>query len=129
MEEQHPDWEPSLRTIAMPADANPYGDIFGGWLMAQMDLAGGTHAMHEAHGRVVTVGVEAMSFHRPVFVGDAVSCYCRTRRIGRTSISVEVETWVRRLRDGALVKVTEGIFTFVAVDEAGGKRPIPQAGQ
>ena len=93
-----PRTEAELRTIAMPADTNRFGDIFGGWLLAQMDLAGGSYAMARAGGRVATVGIEAMSFHRPVYVGDRVSCHCRTERIGRTSITVHVETWVRRTR-------------------------------
>lgn len=118
--------EAMLRTIAMPADTNPYGDIFGGWLLAQMDLAGGSFAKYEARGRVATVGIEAMSFHRPVYVGDQISCYCETVRIGTTSISVQVETWVRRQRDASVVKVTEGVFTFVAIDDEGRKRMIPR---
>lgn len=118
-----PEGEVALRTMAMPADTNPQGDIFGGWLLAQMDLAGGIHAIHEANGRVATVGIEAMSFHLPVYVGDQVSCYCRTENIGRTSIAVQVETWARR-RSNELVKVTEGLFTFVALDENGDKRPV-----
>ena len=88
-----PRTEAELRTIAMPADTNRFGDIFGGWLLAQMDLAGGSYAMTRTGGRVATVGIEAMSFHRPVYVGDRVSCHCRTERIGRTSITVHVETW------------------------------------
>ncbi len=107
----------SLRTVAMPADANPYGDIFGGWIMSQMDIAGASHATSIAKSRVVTIAVEAMTFHLPVFVGDVVSCYCETKRIGRTSISVHIETWVlrNRLADEA-IKVTEAVYTFVAVD-------------
>ena len=119
--------EAELRTVAMPADTNPYGDIFGGWLLSQMDVAGGTHAMARTGGRVATVGIEAMSFHRPVYVGDRVSCHCRTERIGRTSITVHVETWVRRTRSGQgsrEIKVTEGMFTYVALAEGGGKRVI-----
>ena len=122
-----PAGEAELRTVAMPADTNPYGDIFGGWLLAQMDVAGGTHAMARTGGRVATVGIEAMSFHRPVYVGDLVSCHCRTERIGRTSIAVHVETWVRRTRSGRgprEIKVTEGTFTYVALTEEGGKRVI-----
>ncbi len=118
------DREPSLRTLAMPADTNPSGDIFGGWLMAQMDIAGGTYAHYIAGGRVATVGVEAMSFHKPVYVGDVVSCYCETDRIGHTSIAVRVETWVLRYRNGAREKVTEGVFTFVAIDGDGRPRPV-----
>ena len=116
-----------LRTVAMPADTNPYGDIFGGWLLSQMDVAGAAHAMARTGGRVATVGIEAMSFHRPVYVGDRVSCHCRTERIGRTSITVHVETWVRRARTGLSpeeIKVTEGMFTYVALDDAGAKRVI-----
>lgn len=108
----------SLRTVAMPADANPYGDIFGGWIMSQMDIAGASHATSIARSRVVTIAVEAMTFHLPVFVGDVVSCYCETKRIGRTSISVHIETWVlrNRLADEP-IKVTEAVYTFVAVGE------------
>ncbi len=129
-EEQHPPQrEAELRTIAMPADTNAYGDIFGGWLLAQMDLAAGSYAIMRARGRVATVGIEAMSFHRPVYVGDQVSCFCCTESVGNTSISVHVETWARRrLRGhfGESVKVTEGTFTFVALNEDGTKRPVPR---
>lgn len=114
----------SLRTLAMPADANPNGDIFGGWLMAQMDIAGGMYAYHVAQGRVVTVAVEAMSFHKPVYVGDRLSCYCDTQRRGNTSLQVLVETWVRR-RGGDEEKVTDGTFTYVAVSESGAPRALP----
>ena len=123
--------EAELRTVAMPADTNPSGDIFGGWLLSQMDVAGGTYAMARTGGRVATVGIEAMSFHRPVYVGDRVSCHCRTERIGRTSITVHVETWVRRTRPGQTpeeIKVTEGMFTFVALGESGAKRVIEREG-
>ena len=119
--------EAELRTVAMPADTNPSGDIFGGWLLSQMDVAGGSYAMARTGGRVATVGIEAMSFHRPVYVGDRVSCHCRVERVGRTSITVHVETWVRRTRYGRTpeeIKVTEGMFTFVALGEEGGKRVI-----
>ena len=128
-DETPPDRAPELRTIAMPADTNAFGDIFGGWLLAQMDLAGGTYAMEAARGRVATVGIEAMSFHRPVYVGDRVSCHCSTWRVGRTSFSVHVETWARRRGAGpgvVEVKVTEGVFTFVALNEDGSKRVLPQ---
>jgi len=119
-----PEGTPSIRTIAMPADANPNGDIFGGWLMAQMDLAGGIHAFAVAGGRVTTVAVDAMTFHRPVQVGDQVSCYCTTARIGTTSIAVKVDTWVRRRHDQTEERVTEGLFTFVALDGSGRPRPV-----
>jgi acyl-CoA thioesterase YciA len=125
---------PELRTIAMPADTNASGDIFGGWLLAQMDLAGGSYAIQAARGRVATVAIEAMSFHRPVYVGDLVSCYCRTVRVGNTSLTVQVETWVRRRGRGERapesedLKVTEGVFTYVALAEDGSKRPVPAQG-
>lgn len=117
---------PSLRTVAMPADANPNGDIFGGWLMSQMDLAGGTFAAHEARGRVVTIAVDGMTFHKPVHIGDQVSCYCTTERIGRTSIAVRVETWIRGRGEPRTTeaKVTEALFTFVAIDEHGRPRAV-----
>lgn len=118
-----PDRQPALRTVAMPSDANPDGDIFGGWVMAQLDIAGGLHASYIARGRVVTVAVKSMSFHLPVFVGDELSCYCATERIGRTSITVRIENWARRHFDGSVVKVTEGLYTYVAMD--GNRRPRP----
>ena len=90
----------SLRTIAMPADTNPNGDIFGGWILSQMDLAGGTFARYVARGRVATVALTGMKFHKPVSVGDEISCYCRTERIGTTSVTVLVEAWVRRTVSG-----------------------------
>lgn len=116
----------ALRSIAMPADTNPNGDIFGGWILSQMDLAGGTHAFYEAQGRVATVAVTAMKFHKPVNVGDEVSCYCATERVGRTSITVRVETWVRRRRLTDEEQVTEGLFTFVAVGDDGQPRPVKE---
>lgn len=131
--ETPPDRAPELRTIAMPADTNASGDIFGGWLLAQMDLAGGSYAIQVARGRVATVAIEAMSFHRPVLVGDLVSCYCRTHRVGRTSLAVHVETWARRrvrvgeLEEAEQIKVTQGVFTFVALNEDGSKRVLPAA--
>jgi len=116
--------EPSLRTLAMPADANPNGDIFGGWLLSQMDIAGASHAYRIAEGRIATVAIEGMSFHLPVYIGDEVSCYCKTKRIGNTSISVDIETWVRRRRGPKVEKVTEGIFIYVAIDDNGKPRPV-----
>ncbi|MFO0292244.1 MAG: acyl-CoA thioesterase [Rhodospirillales bacterium] len=119
-----PAGEPSLRAVAMPADTNPNGDIFGGWLLAQMDLAGGNFASQRARGRVATVAVTAMTFHLPVYVGDEVSCYCALERVGRTSLTVRVETWVRRRDGGDVVKVTEGIFSFVAIGDDRRPRPV-----
>jgi acyl-CoA thioesterase YciA len=114
-----PDTEPAIRTIAMPADTNPHGDIFGGWLLCQMDLAGATVAVRRAGGRVVTVAITAMAFHRPVCVGDEVSCYGSVEKIGRTSISVKVESWARRGTGVTPIKVTEGLFTYVRVGSDG----------
>lgn len=115
----------TLRTVAMPANANPNGDIFGGWIMSQMDIAGGIHAYEVAKGRIVTVAVDGMSFHLPVFVGDVIACYCSTERVGRTSLSVRVDTWVRRRENGNVERVTDGLFTFVAIDDDGNPRPVP----
>ncbi|AIK96387.1 acyl-CoA thioesterase [Candidatus Odyssella acanthamoebae] len=106
----------AIRTIAMPRDTNPGGDIFGGWLVSQMDLAAGTVASIKAEGRVVTVAIDGLTFHKPVFVGDEVSCYAEIIKIGRTSTTIKVEAWVRRKLTTTTMKVTEGIFTFVAID-------------
>jgi acyl-CoA thioesterase YciA len=114
-----PRTEPALRAIAMPADTNTHGDIFGGWLLCQMDLAGGTVATRRARGRVVTVAITGMVFHRPVHVGDEVTCYGAIDRVGNTSITVKVESWVRRGIGDQAFKVTEGVFTYVAVDAGG----------
>lgn len=119
--------ELAIRTLAMPADTNAQGDIFGGWLMAQMDVAGATVAMRRAEGRVVTVAVEAMAFLQPVFVGDGLSCYGRVVRTGRTSVRVRIEAWARRGRGALEEKVTEGEFTYVAVDAQRKPRPLPPA--
>jgi len=122
-----PEDQPLIRTIAMPADINPNGDIFGGWLMAQMDLAGGIAAMRRARGRCATVAVDGMVFHQPVFVGDEVSLYADISRTGRTSITIRVEAWRRSRTDQAEQKVTEGTFTFVAIDENRKPRLVPPA--
>ena len=113
-----------LRTIAMPGDANPAGDVFGGWLLSQMDLAGGSCAAQRARGRTATIAIDAMKFHLPVLIGDEVSCYVEILKIGRTSISVMVEAWARRSRNSELLKVTEGRFTFVAIDDNRNPRPV-----
>lgn len=124
--EQMPEGIPALRTIAMPADTNPNGDIFGGWIMSQMDMASGYFASQEAKGRVVTVAVDAMTFLKPVNVGDDVSCYCEVLKRGHTSIRIQVQTWVQRHHAGFVEKVTEGTFTFVAIDKHGRPRPLDQ---
>lgn len=120
---EEPKGELVIQTIAMPKDTNPNGDIFGGWLMSQMDLGSGILAAKTAKARVVTVAMEGMSFLEPVRVGDTVACYAWVERIGRTSMAIPVEVWVRRFMDGRQVRVTHGVFTYVAVDESG--RPIP----
>jgi acyl-CoA thioesterase YciA len=116
---------PQVRVIAMPADANPAGDIFGGWLMAHMDQAGASVALRRARGRVATVAVEAMTFHLPVRVGDEVSLYGRLLAVGRSSIRVRVEAWRRDRTAEDDARVTEATFTFVALDDAGRPRPVP----
>jgi acyl-CoA thioesterase YciA len=123
-----PDAAPLLRTTAMPADANPSGDIFGGWLMGLMDLAGGNAAWRRARGRVATVAVDAMVFHRPVLVGDEVSIHARVVGVGRSSIRVAVEAWRRPLAEEKAEQVTEAVFTFVAIDAERRPRPVPEAG-
>jgi len=120
-----PRGEPALRTIAMPADTNPNGDIFGGWLLSQMDLAGAIPASQRAQGRVATVAVDRMAFLNPVMVGDVLSVYARVVKVGRTSMQVKIESFLTVRVTGAEVKVTEGIFTYVAIDETGQPRPVP----
>ena len=116
----------TIRTLAMPADTNPAGDIFGGWVMSQMDIAGAICAVERVKGRVVTVAVEAMSFIAPVKVGDILCVYCEIERVGTTSITVMVEAWVRRNRVADRVQVTHGRFIYVALDDDGNKRAIPK---
>ncbi len=115
----------TLQTIAMPADTNANGDIFGGWLMAQMDLGSSVLARRRSGGRVATVAVNAMTFHKPVHVGDTVSIYARILREGTTSLQIETEVWVTRQPTNRRLKMTEAQFVFVAVDETGAKRPLP----
>ena len=119
-----PRGELASRTLAMPADSNPKGDIFGGWIMALMDSAGKMSATPHAGGRVVTVAVSNITFLQPVHVGDTVCCYTDVKRIGRTSITLDVEVWVLHQGQGARVKVTDAEFTFVAVDEDGRPREL-----
>src|SRR6059058_5568427 len=121
--EKRPKGELVIRTIAMPRDTNPNGDIFGGWLMAQMDLGSGIIAANTAKSRVVTVAMEGLSFLQPVRVGDTVACYAWVTKIGRSSMTIPVEVWVQRHMSREQVRVTHGVFIYVAVDAAG--RPIP----
>jgi acyl-CoA thioesterase YciA len=120
-----PRGELTTRTLAMPRDANPSGDIFGGWVLSQMDIAGGIAAGQRAKGRVATVAIDAMSFIRPVYVGDVLCVYSDIERSGRTSMAIRLEAWALRGRMGERVKVTEGIFTFVSLDNDG--KPCPLA--
>jgi acyl-CoA thioesterase YciA len=108
----------------MPADTNPHGDIFGGWLLCQMDLAGSTAATRRAKGRVVTVAITGMSFHHPVLVGDEVTCFADIQKVGTTSITMKIESWVRRGVGSEQIKVTEGVFTYVAVGTDGRPRAV-----
>jgi acyl-CoA thioesterase YciA len=119
----------SLQTIAMPKDANANGDIFGGWLLSQMDLAAGVAARKQARGRVATVAIDAMAFLRPVKIGDIIGCYTQILAIGRSSMKILVEVWDTHDLDGHQTKLTEGLFTFVAIDDDGRTRPVPRDGE
>ena len=125
-ESPSPQGELALQTVAMPRDTNAAGDIFGGWLVSQMDLAGAITSAHIAQGRVSTVAIDKMSFMVPVKVGNVVSCYTDVVSIGRSSIQVQVEVWMMKPWEEGLTKVTEGVFVFVAIDESGLTRNIPQ---
>ncbi|MEM7474299.1 MAG: acyl-CoA thioesterase [Planctomycetota bacterium] len=123
--QENPRGELTTRTMTMPADTNPSGDIFGGWVLSQMDIAGAICAGQRAQNRVVTVALESMSFIRPVKVGDVLCVYTDITTIGRTSITVHVEAWVRRDRIGVREIVTSGEFKFVAIDDDGTPTPVP----
>ncbi|MBO9454723.1 acyl-CoA thioesterase [Paracoccus sp. R12_1] len=127
-QDRPPRRSPTIRTIAMPADTNPAGDIFGGWLMSQMDLAAGTVAALTARGRSATIAVEGMKFLRPVKVGDEVSLFADLVRVGRSSMHIRVQAWRRQREQEASEKVTQATFTFVALDDDGRARPIDQSG-
>jgi acyl-CoA thioesterase YciA len=120
-----PTGELTLRTLAMPTDANPAGDIFGGWVMSQMDLASGIRAAERARGRVVTAAVKEMAFQLPVKVGDTLNVYTEVTRVGRSSITLQVEAWAQRARHRVLEKVTAGTFIMVALDENGQPTAVP----
>ena len=119
--------DPIVRTIPQPADMNGNGDIFGGWVLSQMDMAGGTVAARAAKGRVATVAITAMTFVQPIKVGDLVSIYGSVTKIGRTSITIALETVVERRLDPTPIQVTHGTFVFVAIDEEGKPRAVPQS--
>jgi acyl-CoA thioesterase YciA len=125
-DDNQPKGAQTVRVVAMPADTNANGDIFGGWVLSQMDMAGGVAAVERARGRVVTIKVDTMIFIRPVRVGDVLSVHTEVESIGRTSMKVHIEAWVRRFITHAQEKVTDATFTFVAIDEQGRPRPIPR---
>ncbi len=125
MTDEKPQGEITLQTIAMPADTNANGDIFGGWLMGQMDLGGSVLARARARGRVATVAVDKMEFHKPVRVGDVLSIHSEMLREGRTSMTIAVEAWITRLPAGERMRVTRATFVYVAIDEAGRPRALP----
>lgn len=116
----------SLQTIAMPADTNWSGDVFGGWIVSQMDLAGAIHAERFSKGRCATISINQMTFLVPVKVGDVISCYTKILKLGKTSIQMEIEVWDSHDDSRPPIRVTEGVFTFVAVDVKGNKRLIPE---
>ncbi len=124
--DEQPRGDLTVRLVAMPSDTNANGDIFGGWVLSQMDQAGGIAAVETAHGRVATVAIEAMHFIRPVKVGDVLCVYTSIGHIGRTSMKVNVEAWARRFRSQRREKVTDATFTFVAIDDDGQPRPVRQ---
>ena len=125
-EDPTPSGQLTLQTLSMPADTNPYGDIFGGWLMSQMDIAGAILAQDIARGRVITVAVSSMSFLRPVPVGATVSCYAEQIAVGRSSIRVVIEVWIKETLSREIAKVTEGEFVYVAIDDNGRTRAVPR---
>lgn len=113
-----------IRTIAMPANTNSNGDMFGGWMVSQMDLGGAILARSTSRSRITTVAIDAMEFHQPVYVGDIVSCYAQLLKTGRTSIRIAIEAWAQRNKGGEHVRVTEGVFTYVAIDDDGKPHPV-----
>ncbi len=124
MTQTDPKGELTIRTVAMPADTNTAGDIFGGWVLSQMDIAGGIAAAQYSQSRVATVGIEAMSFLKPVNMGDILCVYAEVDTVGRTSMAIRLEAWVLRQRSRVRLKVTEGVFTFVALDANGNSTPV-----
>ena len=123
-----PTGELTLRTLAMPADANAAGDIFGGWVMAQMDLACGIRAAERAQGRVVTAAVKEMSFAKPMKIGDTLCIYTHVTRVGRTSMVLKVEAWAQRYLTNLMERVTDADFVMVALDQEGKPKPVPAEG-
>jgi acyl-CoA thioesterase YciA len=126
-DEKKPSGEATLRVAAMPADVNVNGDIFGGWGLAQMDIASGIGAAGRARGRVTTVAVDAMKFIRPVGIGDVLCVWAWVERVGRSSMAIRIEAWADRFRSDKTEKVREAVFSYVAIDEVGKPRPVPEA--
>jgi acyl-CoA thioesterase YciA len=124
--QDEPKGELTVSVVAMPGDTNANGDIFGGWVLSQMDSAGGVAAVERARGRVVTIKVDGMTFIRPVRVGDVLSVYTQVESLGRTSMKIHIEAWAKRFLSHEREKVTDATFTFVAIDENGRPRPIPR---
>ena len=121
-----PDGELVLQTLTLPKDTNAHGDIYGGWLVCQMDLAAATLASRIAEGRTATVAIESMAFIRPVKVGSVINCYATVLSTGRSSVTIQIEVWIKPENSFDLLKVTEGSFVFVAIDQNGRTRPIPE---
>jgi acyl-CoA thioesterase YciA len=119
-----PHGELVIRTIAMPKDTNPNGDIFGGWLLSQMDLGAAIYARNLSRSRVTTVAIDGLAFLNPVNVGDIVNCHATLLKVGHSSMKIDVEAWVQRGRDGKLLRVTEGVFTYVAIGDDGRPHPV-----
>ncbi len=115
---------PAIRTVPMPADANANGDIFGGWLLSQMDIAGGVIAAKRCKGRCVTIAVEAMKFYKPVYIGDLVSIFASVKKVGNTSMSINIDAFSSRRTTGEEVRVTSGTFVYVAIDDLGNSRNV-----
>lgn len=122
-QDEFPSHPPIMQVIARQEDANPTGDIFGGWLLGQMDIAGAKHAFQVANNRIVTVGVNAMTFKKPVFVGDEVFFFTHVENVGHTSVTIKIDSWAKRHKTQKYVKVTQGSYTFVSIDE--NRKPIP----
>ena len=119
----NPERELVIKVVAMPSDLNPHGDMFGGWIVSQMDLAAYLYARRKTHSRIVTVAIQSLTFHKPVYSGDCITCYATTKRVGRTSLTTQIEVLVERVETNIEELVTEGDFVFVAIGED--RKPVP----
>ncbi|WP_392561813.1 acyl-CoA thioester hydrolase YciA [Orbus sturtevantii] len=131
IESTSPQGQLVLRTLAMPCDTNPHGHIFGGWIMSQMDLGGGILAQEIARGRIVTVNASSITFHKPAMVGDVICCYARCLKTGTSSITIDIEIWVKKISDqnvpsGQRYCITDAVYTYVSVDKHNKPRPLPE---